>query len=319
MLCLKKDKMYDIITVGGAVVDAFVRTNALKKKGFLSYPAGEKIIVNNLDFASGGGATNTAVSFSKLGLKTGCITKIGKDNNGKIILNDLKKEKVKFLGVESKENTGFSVILIGKENNRTILQEKGASENLRFTEINQKNLKTKWFYFSSSINKALKTQIKLAKWANKKGIKIAFNPSSYLTKKGPNKIKKILKYSEILTLNKEEAQDLVKTDLFNKLHKLGPKIVCITDGEKGTKVSDRQNIYFAKARKIKVRERTGAGDAFASGFVVAIIRGKKVKDALKIGTANAESVIRIKGAKKGLLSWSKALKEAKKIKLSKTD
>jgi len=306
---------YDIITIGGAVVDAFVRTNILKKKGLLSYPVGEKILVKDTDFSSGGGATNTAVSFSKLGLKTGCISKIGRDNNGKIILEDLKKNKVTFLGTKSKDETGFSVILIGKENSRTILQDKGASENLSFRELDKEKLKTRWFYISSSKGKTLNTQKKLVKYTKKNNIKIAFNPSSYLTKKGPRKIKSILKNTEILILNKEEATDLVKTDLFNRLHNLGPKIVCITDGKKGTKVSGQNSIYEVKARKIKVKERTGAGDAFASGFVAGIIKTNNIEKAIKIGTANAESVIRIKGAKGGLLTWSKALKEIKKIKV----
>jgi len=301
---------YDIITIGGAVVDAFVETNILKKKEQLSYPAGEKILMEELDFHTGGGATNTAVAFSKLGLKVGCISKLGKDNNANRILNELKKSNVKFLGSIGKKPTGFSVILIDRNNNRTILQEKGASANLSFKELDLRKLNTKWFYFSSSVGKTLRTQKKLAKWASKRKIKITYNPSSYLTKEGIRKIKRILKYTDVLILNKEEAEDLVgKKDMFAKIHKLGIKIVCITDGKNGSKASDGEKVYSVKPKKIKVKERTGAGDAFASGFIAGLIKKKSIEDALKIGTINAESVITKRGAKNGLLSWREIIKK----------
>ena len=89
---------FDIVTFGSAVVDAFVDTKFNKKDNRFSYPAGSKILVNDLKFDIGGGATNTAVAFSRLGLKTGCICKIGNDNNGQDVLDMLQKEKIKFLG-----------------------------------------------------------------------------------------------------------------------------------------------------------------------------------------------------------------------------
>ena len=313
----KRGKMkYDVITLGGAVVDAFVETDVAKKKGMLSFPAGEKILMDDLEFYSGGGGTNTAAAFSKMGLKTGCIVKLGKDNNAKIVLEDLKKFGVYFLGVHGKEATGFSVILVGREKSRTILQEKGANDNLFFRELELGKLNTKWFYFSSSVGKTLQTQKKLASWAQKKGIKIAYNPSSYLTEKGAGKLKSLLKNVNVLILNKEEAKDLVgKKNTFDKLRKLGPEIVCITDGAKGNRVSDGLRFFTSISRKIKVIERTGAGDAFASGFIAGLIKTGKIEEAVRIGSANAESVIRVRGAKNGLLSWRGALKDMKKIKI----
>ena len=307
---------YDIITIGGAVVDAFVETDVLERKGKLSYPVDAKILVEGLVFTSGGGATNTAVAFSKMGLKTGCASKIGDDNNGKMILGDLKKNKVEFLGRAGSEETGFSVILEGRDKGRTILQDKGASENLKFRDLVLSKLKTKWFYFSSSVGETLKTQKKLAVWASRRGIKIAYNPSSYLTKQGARKISGILKYCDVLILNKEEATDLVgKKDLLRSLRKLGPKIVCVTDGVRGNVVYDGDNFYVSKTRKVKVVSRTGAGDAFASGFVAGLIKSGDVVKAVQIGSVNAEGVIGKRGAKNGLLSWRGALKESRKVKV----
>jgi ribokinase len=308
---------YDIITLGSAVVDAFVETKLLKKKGMLHVPAGEKIIMEDLDFHTGGGATNTAASFAKLGLKTGCIAKLGDDQNAERILNELKKLNVKFMGNMSKKiPTGFSVILISKNKSRTILSEKGASETLIYREINLKKLKTRWFYFSSAPGRTLKTQIKLSKYAKKHNIKIAYNPSSYLTNNGPDKLKTILKNTEVLILNKEEAQGLAgKSNTIQNLHELGPEIVCVTDGAKGNTVSNGTQIFITKPRKVKVIERTGAGDAFASGFVAGLIRTNDIKKSIQIGSLNAESVIKIKGAKNGIISWAQAIKNLNKIKV----
>ncbi|MBU0907682.1 MAG: carbohydrate kinase family protein [Nanoarchaeota archaeon] len=303
---------YDIITFGGAVVDAFIYTNVHEVKKEMCYPVGEKIEINKLHFETGGGGTNTAVSFAKLGLKTGAIIKLGKDGNSQLILNELKKNKIDFLGKQEDGLTDFSVILDSKEHDRTILTYKEKSNDIALPEVSLMKLKTSWFYFSAADNSSLDTQKALALYASKNNIKIAYNPSSYLTKKGINHIKKILDHTEVLILNDEEARDLVpEGDLFKGLHTLGPKIVCITFGGQGNKVSDGNRVLTSIPRKIKIAERTGAGDAFASGFVAGIIKTNDIETAIKIGSLNAESVIQIPGAKNGLLTWKEISSQLK--------
>lgn len=304
--------MYDIITFGGAVVDAFVYTNVQEIKKEMCYPIGEKIAINKLHFSTGGAGTNSAVAFAKLGLKVGAIIKVGKDSNASLILDELKKNKISFLGKQEEGQTDFSVVLDSHEHDRTILTYKEKSNDISLSDISLKDLKTKWFYFSATDNQSLDTQKALALYASKNNIKIAYNPSSYLTKKGASHIKKILDHTEILILNEDEAKDLVpQGDLFKGLHALGPKIVCITLGGKGNKVSDGSHTLTSIPRKIKIAERTGAGDAFASGFVTGIIKTNDIETAVKIGSLNAESVIQIAGAKNGLLNWKEMAKQLK--------
>ena len=103
--------MFDIISFGSAVVDVFVDTDILEKKGFMCYPSGAKVLLKNLRFDIGGGGTNTSVAFSRLGLKAGFLGKIGDDTDGQTIMKILKKENVKFLGkVEKGEVSGYSKI-----------------------------------------------------------------------------------------------------------------------------------------------------------------------------------------------------------------
>ena len=80
---------FDIVTFGSAVVDVFVNTDVAEKNSSISYPVGEKILIKELKFDIGGGGTNTAVAFSRLGFKTGCICKLGGDENGREILEML--------------------------------------------------------------------------------------------------------------------------------------------------------------------------------------------------------------------------------------
>ena len=113
--------------------------------------------------------------------------------------------------------------------------------------------------------------------------------------------------------NKEEAEIIlnIKTDkvseLISGIHKLGPKIVCISDGPKGAYASDGENIYFISMYPdiAPPVDRTGAGDAFSSTFAVAIASGKTIQEALQWGPINSMAVVQEIGAQKGLLTREK--------------
>lgn len=293
--------MFDIITFGSAVVDVSVDSNAREKGKFIYYPIGEKMLVKNLDFSVGGGGTNTAVAFSRFGLKTGFIGKLGDDESEKKILGLLRRERVRFLGrIEKGAVSGHSIVLESKEKDRTILTYKGVNDKLKFKELKLGRLKTKWLYFSALLGDSFETQKKLVKYLIKKGTKIAFNPSSYIIKKLD--LNPILKFCEILVLNKEEARMLVnKGDLLKGLRKLGPKIVIVTDRDRMIYAYDGKKKYCLKPHKIKVIDRTGAGDAFASGFVAGRITEKSIEESLKLGLKESEAEIKHHGVKNKLL------------------
>jgi len=314
--------MFDIITVGSATVDLFVKTRSkfkiLKKKEEhdICYPIGSKILIDELSHSTGGGGTNTAVAFSRLGLKTGWIGKLGTGPNSRFIKEDIQKEKVAFLGHIGKGEAGHSTIIVGLEKDRTILAYKGINDKLKPSEVNLKKLKTKWFYLSSMIGQSFKTSEKVALFAKKNKIKYAFNPSSYLAKRGLKYLRNIVKGCDVLILNKEEAKALTKRNkpinwLLKELQKYS-KLVVITDGKKGAYAYNGITKYIVIPKKIKVIETTGAGDSFASGLVAGIIIKKDLEYALKLGAAQANSVIQHIGAKNNLLTRNKANALAKK-------
>jgi len=297
--------MFDIISVGGATTDVFVRVKGEIEKihGHLDVclSVGSKLLIEELKFDTGGAGTNTAVSFSRLGLKTGWIGVLGSDHNSAMIADCMKKEKVSFLGEQKSGNVGYSVILTGLKKDRTILYYRGINDQL----LKFKNSKTKWYYFGSLLGKSFETGKKLAVFAKKNKIPFAFNPSTYLAKKGISYLRPFLDGCSVLVLNLEEAKLLLKnisstTEMLKKLNNYS-KIVVITDGSKGVIAFDGKHKYTVFPGKVPVVETTGAGDAFASGFVSGLIMKYPIEKALQLAVANSESVIQHIGAKNNLL------------------
>ena len=316
--------MYDIVTVGSSTIDIFLTTEAKSKKSLVCYPIGGKILVEDLKFMTGGGGTNSAVAFSRMGFKTAYLGKLGNDESSDYILKELKKEKIDFIGARGKGMTGHSIILDShKIQDRTILAYKGINDDLSYDEVNKP--KTKWLYFSSMLGKSFKMQKKLAKYADKNSINISYNISQYLADKGLNYIKPILKYSKIFILNKEEILALTKekdvVKAIRKVQNVNNGIVCVTDGVNKIRLYNGKTMYEIKPHAIKAKEKTGAGDAFASGLTSALIKEKRIEEAMNIGTLNAESVIKYIGAKNKLLTWNESVKlyNKHKIKVTKND
>jgi len=319
--------MYDVITCGSAVVDVFVTTHTdnvlFHGRKEIAYPLGTKILIKEKHVMVGGGGTNTAASFSRIGLKTAFLGCLGKDGDADYILNSLKKEKIEFIGYQTdKFQTGYSVILDSQNDDRTILTYKGANNELDYSKI--KIPKTKWIYSSSLVEKSYNTLVKIASYANKHGIKFAFNPSSYQAKLGLKKLSGVLKCVDLLVFNKEEAQELtgIKADYHVLIKKIIPHldkeaILIITDGSRGAVLynSKTKQILRMIPPKVKVCETTGAGDSFASTYLAYHIMGKNDKVCLIAAMENAKSIISHLGGKNNLLSRSEL---DRNIKTSKT-
>jgi ribokinase len=299
--------IYDITSIGSAGVDVFVKAKHNQKKHHnhidVCYPLGSKIIVDKLIFTTGGGGSNTAVSFSRLGLKTAFIGLRGKDINSKLILDELKKEKVDFLGNIKEGHTGYSVVLAG-DRDRTILVSKGLNNGLSFEELKLKNWETRWLFISAMLEKSFKTSLKLIELSKKKGSKIALNMGPYLAKKGLKRLSRILRNSDLLFLNNEEGIELTSKnnpqEMFEVLKKYTNGTIIITNGPNRIYVQSDNQIFTRLPNKIKPIDSTGAGDAFSSAFTYSIIMGKSIPECILAGLKNSQSVIRKIGAKNGL-------------------
>ena len=305
--------MYDIITIGDTTVDVFLQldeTSSLcrldKKTNTLSLAYASKIPVHSVEKIVGvGNAANHAVGASRLGLKTGIYTIIGDDHSGHAIIHNFKKEKISkaYVQVDKTQQTNYS----------TVIDYKGDRTILVFHEQRTYQLprlaKTKWIFFSSicgnhtSFHKQLQAHIKQT------GTKLGFNPGSHQMRLGSRALAPILSMTDVLFVNKSEAQRLTtETEdiriLAKALYRKGPKIVVITDGKKGSYCFDGQTFYHLGILGLPVVERTGCGDAYASGFLAAVQYGRSLPEAMRWGTANAGSAATKMGSQLGLLTKS---------------
>ncbi len=330
--------MFDIITFGSATGDTFLR---LKKDNFqiweeskfvtgkaLCFPLGSKVFIEDLQVSTGGGGTNTACTFSNQGFKVAYCGKIGEDNGGEAILTELKRFKVDtgFLKKDKKYLTAYSVILSLPQEERTILIYRGACHFLEKEDIPWQKIKeTKWFYLAPLSEKSSLIFPDLVEFAKKNNIKVAVNPGNTQINLGEKILNPLFRKVDVLLLNKEEASGLSKIsqgddrDLIKKLISLTPGIIVMTKGKEGSVVSDGKHIFQAGIPSVLPFEKTGAGDAFGSGFVSGLLEKNDIEYALQLATANATSCIQKIGAKNGLLkkgewgSWPKV--KVKKTKL----
>ncbi len=317
--------MLDIVTVGSGTVDAFIYTdksdlitikNEHEEREFIAYPSGTKMLIKKLVFSTGGGGTNAAVALGRMGLRTAYIGALGDDENADLIFKDLQRVRSVFLGQIVKEKTDFSVILDSIAHDRTILNYKGSSTKLRFAKLKlAKAKRARWLYSSSLIGESYHAIEQLADFAKKNHMKVAFNPSSYLAERGAKYLEKMLRLTDVLILNKEEAQDITKKDrvelMLTDLKKFGSEHVIITDGKNGVHALCEDCHYLILPHKVKVVEATGAGDAFASTFVGGLCMRKNIRTCMQWGMANAEAVLKNYGAKGNLLTLAELVRHVR--------
>lgn len=299
--------MFDVITLGSATIDILVKSKNEKVKHNnhtdVAYHLGEKILIQDLEFTTGGGGTNAAVAFSRLGLKTGFVGVLSHDLFGEFIARELKKENVEFLGLIGQGKPGLSIVL-PSSGDRTILNYRGLNDMIEIDDLHLSLLSTKWLYISSVLGKSLKSAEKLCQ-LTRKGTKIAFNPSMYLAKLGLKKLSRILSHTKVLICNKEEAQALTglnrEKEIIEKIAHYGPEIIVITDGPKKIYAYSDGEFFTKIPKKIKVVDSTGAGDAFASGFIYGIMHNKPIDACIDLGLKESDSVLTHIGAKNNLL------------------
>jgi ribokinase len=315
--------MLDFITIGGATRDIFFNYDDLKKRKdknsisgcFLMIPYGEKLVSKNTFYAYGGGAVNGSISISRLGGRVASICNIGYEGTGSLVFDTLRKEGVVTSMIErdKRSHTGLSVFILGKDNEHSGFLERGANNNLRISKIS--NLKkARWLYITSLTGDSEKILPEVFDYAKRKNIKIAFNPGSKQIKLGHQYLEKYLQQTDILILNMDEAETLLKSKsknnhknkrrLFTEIEKLGATISVITDAEKGSHAIFEGNVYSQPAFKTEVLDTTGAGDAFGSTFSFGISKGYDIPYSLKIAAINSASVVSKMGAQDGLLSYN---------------
>lgn len=303
--------MMDILSIGDATIDKFLKLKDAsvlctleREKCMLCLSFADKIPIIRLDEKVAGNALNNAVGSSRLGLETALYTVLGNDETGKKVIKQMVKDRVgtKYVVVERGSQSNYSVVLNFKDE-RTILVYHHPRQYL-LPKIDH----PQWIYYTSVWARgAGKLNAQLVSYINKKKNFLAFNPGTHQISEGLRHTGPLLRVTDVLFVNKEEAQTLVgdhknlKT-LMKLLKKYVPGRIVITDGGRGSYTYDGEKCYYLPIFKAKIVEKTGAGDAYATGFIAALFHGYKAREAMRWGSANAASVIEKIGPQDGLLT-----------------
>jgi ribokinase len=300
-----------VLAIGKASQDVFLTSS----KDFQPYmhkgvqyeelPLGKKLHVDDIFFSSGGNATNASVTFARQGLNSKYMWVLGTDASSQAILASLDEDDVDTSDVQQdgEYKASYSTILLAPTGERTVLNYMGTPIEKYTRQFNLDAIKKADWLYLSSIND-MELLEKIVTIATESGVKMMMNPSG-VELEAPHKLKPLLEEIEVISLNKEEAQELVSGETLEELARHLTHycpVVLVSDGPNGVVATDSKTIVRAGMYEdVKVVDRLGAGDAFSSGFLSQWLQGSSLKDAITFASANSTSVVTMIGAKTGIL------------------
>lgn len=336
----------NILTFGGATQDVFIQPKDVptlhwhtknEAHAFLLLQEGTKMEITDLYYSTGGGATNAAVAFSRLGFSVFPVFKIGNDYAGHAVLQDLRNEQISTATclVSTSASTAISYILPGSSGDRTILTFRGKNTDVTHNEFPFDQLSNcHCVYITSLRGTTAQVLLPVARQAQRANILVAHNPGVNEVSNNITELALALPYIDILILNLEEAQHFMHTffgpaqpiciknscpafaqffttncmtDFFNlpsffqEVSARGPRTVVVTNGADGVYVYHQKTIYFHPSMPVHIASTLGAGDAFGSCFVASLLQNIPIEQAILRSMINSASVISKLGAKEGLL------------------
>jgi len=320
----------DVIVIGDVTIDVFLTPKAgeascqmKQNEKFLCFSYGDKIPVEHVTFLTGGNAANVSVGLRRLDIPASIVTTVGTDSVSKTIYEHLEAEQVntQYITMKQGVTTNYATI-ISFQGERTILSYH-APKNYQFEKLPR----TDYYVYLTSMGEKFMSYYRdlVNDLKDNPGVTLMFNPGSLQMRAPIEDIHFILSRTNILFVNRQEAEiftgfehsETKEKTLLQKLQALGPTKVIMTDGVKGSFACDGDAYFKSGVIPVTVIEKTGAGDAFNSGFLAGMLHGHAFERALQWGTMNAASVIGYVGAQKGLLhtkdidSWLRIFDDAK--------
>jgi len=317
---------YDVLCVGDTATDVFIRLSDSHihawddgRGHWMDLPYGGKV---PFDYAqsveAGGNAANVAVGLSRLGAPAALAAHAGDDEIGRNMVASLQQERVDThlvrldAGLPSNRN-----FVLWYEQDRTILVHHQIYDyhwpHLALRET------PRWIYLSS-VGASAAYYDQILDWLDSHSdVGLAFQPGTGQIAMGRDALRDVYRRSQLLLCNREEAVEIGGGDhgdlsgLLGSLHRLGPRHIVMTDGPQGAYAFDGFARYRVPAYPDprSPKERTGAGDAFASAVVAALTKGHTLEESLAWGPINAMSVVQQVGSQTGLLYENELLQYLK--------
>jgi len=306
----------DIVGFGALNIDHLYKVDEIVADGEQS--------VNGFESIPGGSAANTIYGLAKLGVKAGFVGAIGIDDDGEELIKDFKNVAVDTSQIRIKQEvkTGSTICLSDRLGGRAIYVSPGANNLLGPEDIDLAYLNQAQMVHLSSFadDRQFNLQIGVTEKLSS-SVTVSLAPGMLYVARGLKALVPSLKRAHIVFMNREEIERLTGDDFKSgarEIAKLGCQIVVVTLGkglDKGKAGMVTAYIHEGKqgqeyeveseevAPKLPL-ESTGAGDAFAAGFIFGFLRGKKLEECGLLGDIMARFGIRAIGARKGLPTLS---------------
>lgn len=283
-----------IITYGDVLVDVSAQVKALPKTG-------QDAIVNDLRFLPGGSAANCAAVAARLGAVAKFIGLTGQDPFGTMLLQDLEQHGVDTRALRQVAGpTAMVITIIDNTGERTFLSFRGVAAVVPYgplpTSIMQAGdcLHISGYTFQTTHSRHTAQSLMAA--ARKVGATISLDPSFHFARQAMDSYRYVLDDLGFLFPNEEEAFLITQTQdpaqAAKHLRNLGVKTVLLKLGAAGCLIATEAGMLRVPAYSpARVLDTTGAGDAFAGGFLAATLKGCPVEEAACVGHAAAAMVI----------------------------
>lgn len=316
--------MQKVICIGSATKDVFVSVEKAKiietpeditAQKLMCFEYGAKIYAKSFRESIGGSAVNVATGLRLCDIRPFVFSRISKSETGKWILKQIAKRGIKknYMQKNGKVQSEISLILTDTSLDDHVVFRTGDSVELFDVEkaIKKFNETVELIYVGSQKQGWEKSFGFISEFSKSKSATLALNPSGFQIENDSEVLFEKLKEVDILFVNKDEAIELVQRakggnegnvkNLGTILRDSGCSTIVITDGESGAYLFSDEESLFAPTLASKVVDTTGAGDAFASGFLSAYVKQESFSDALLWGLANSGGVVSATGATLGLL------------------
>lgn len=256
----------------------------------------------------GGSAANTIYALAKLGLRAGFLGAVGDDEAGKILLESFESVGVDTsrIVIKAKAKTGRALGFIDAQGNRTLYIEPGANSLLCQPDIDLAYAsRARLVHLTSFVDrKQLALQRELVRSLPAR-CSVSFAPGALLARRSLRVLRPIFKRTHVLFVNRRELELLTSTDDLasgtQRLLEAGPAIVVVTLGAEGSYVTDGTHAHRLEALCLnRIVDTTGAGDAFAAGFLYGLIQKKKLAECARLGVQMARCALTKVGARSGL-------------------
>ncbi|MFH1560664.1 MAG: PfkB family carbohydrate kinase [Chloroflexota bacterium] len=277
----------------------------------------ETVVEEHLS-APGGSAANTVYALAKLGARTGFIGAVGDDEAGQVLLRDLREGDVDTTGVKAKSGSrsGRVLAITDRQGQRALYVEPGANDTLAQEDVDLSYACATRFLHLSSF--AGDVQLDLQKWLVSKlpdSVRVSFAPGALYAKKGLDALSPILNKTYVLFANQQEIEELAGMEYRAAARNLigqGCTIVAVTS-RSGSHIVGSGNEYTIESAAVEhPTDTTGAGDAYAAGFLYGLLLGKGLEECGRLGDLTARFCITGMGARAGLPTEAQLLEAYKK-------